>query len=308
MLVMINTIRRNITVTGSHTAQTRCDESAAAPPSPESAEQTARLSGRRLGVVVGRAGADSWTAARPGYVMVDPLAVSPMTRCEQDARAGRADGRRASEWARLVNHLFCWDACSALVVGPAGGRHIMSDQSGGEGWWEASDGKWYPSDAHPSNTSTTAETPTSGGMMRKGWRRFRWLPWWVQVIAAFVVLGLLAAPFSSDDSDDTTASLSSSSSDTSTPSDPLEKLPRATTTERITVTTTTEPPTTTVPPTTVAVVAAPAPTAPPTTAASVERYANCTEMRKVHPNGVQRDHPAYEPKHDRDKDGHACDP
>lgn len=40
---------------------------------------------------------------------------------------------------------------------------------------------------------------------------------------------------------------------------------------------------------------------------TVERFKNCTEMRKVHPNGVPSTHPAYEPKHDRDKDNHACE-
>jgi flagellar biosynthesis protein FliP len=39
----------------------------------------------------------------------------------------------------------------------------------------------------------------------------------------------------------------------------------------------------------------------------VERFKNCTEMRKVYPNGVPSTHPAYESKHDRDKDNHACE-
>lgn len=38
-----------------------------------------------------------------------------------------------------------------------------------------------------------------------------------------------------------------------------------------------------------------------------ESYKNCTELRKVYPNGVPQDHPAYESKHDRDKDGWACE-
>ncbi|MEK4629053.1 MAG: stalk domain-containing protein [Solibacillus sp.] len=36
-------------------------------------------------------------------------------------------------------------------------------------------------------------------------------------------------------------------------------------------------------------------------------FKNCTEMRKVYPNGVQKSHPAYESKHDRDNDGWACE-
>lgn len=41
--------------------------------------------------------------------------------------------------------------------------------------------------------------------------------------------------------------------------------------------------------------------------AGEENYKNCTELRKVHPNGVPQDHPAYEKKHDRDDDGWACE-
>lgn len=36
-------------------------------------------------------------------------------------------------------------------------------------------------------------------------------------------------------------------------------------------------------------------------------FANCTELRKVYPNGVSAGHPAYRPKMDRDKDGRACE-
>lgn len=36
-------------------------------------------------------------------------------------------------------------------------------------------------------------------------------------------------------------------------------------------------------------------------------FANCTELRKVYPNGVGADHPSYNRKHDGDKDGWACE-
>ena len=36
-------------------------------------------------------------------------------------------------------------------------------------------------------------------------------------------------------------------------------------------------------------------------------YKNCTELRKDHPDGVQRGHCAYQRKMDRDRDGHACE-
>ena len=38
-----------------------------------------------------------------------------------------------------------------------------------------------------------------------------------------------------------------------------------------------------------------------------ESFKNCTEMRKVYPDGVPAGHPAYDKKHDRDGDGWACE-
>ncbi|WP_144462778.1 thermonuclease family protein [Siminovitchia fortis] len=42
-------------------------------------------------------------------------------------------------------------------------------------------------------------------------------------------------------------------------------------------------------------------------AGGTESFQNCTELRKVYPNGVPEGHPAYQPKMDRDKDGYACE-
>ncbi|MDW0111128.1 S-layer homology domain-containing protein [Sporosarcina aquimarina] len=36
-------------------------------------------------------------------------------------------------------------------------------------------------------------------------------------------------------------------------------------------------------------------------------FQNCTAMKKYYPNGVKKGHPAYATKHDRDKDGWACE-
>ncbi|MFD1736129.1 thermonuclease family protein [Bacillus salitolerans] len=44
-----------------------------------------------------------------------------------------------------------------------------------------------------------------------------------------------------------------------------------------------------------------------TSSTTKESYKNCTELRKVYPNGVPSDHPAYASKHDRDKDNWACE-
>ena len=38
-----------------------------------------------------------------------------------------------------------------------------------------------------------------------------------------------------------------------------------------------------------------------------ESFPNCTALRQVYPNGVPLGHPAYEAKHDRDKDAYACE-
>lgn len=43
------------------------------------------------------------------------------------------------------------------------------------------------------------------------------------------------------------------------------------------------------------------------TSSNTESFQNCTELRKVYPNGVPSDHPAYAVKHDRDKDNWACE-
>ncbi|NOT64389.1 MAG: excalibur calcium-binding domain-containing protein [Acidobacteria bacterium] len=39
-----------------------------------------------------------------------------------------------------------------------------------------------------------------------------------------------------------------------------------------------------------------------------ESFPNCKELRKKYPDGVEKGHPAYDPKLDRDKDGRACEP
>jgi micrococcal nuclease len=43
------------------------------------------------------------------------------------------------------------------------------------------------------------------------------------------------------------------------------------------------------------------------TSNSTQIFANCTELRKVYPNGVPKGHKAYQAKMDRDKDNYACE-
>jgi endonuclease YncB( thermonuclease family) len=45
----------------------------------------------------------------------------------------------------------------------------------------------------------------------------------------------------------------------------------------------------------------------PKSSEGIEWFKNCTELRKKYPNGVPSDHPAYQPKLDRDKDNFACE-
>jgi beta-lactamase superfamily II metal-dependent hydrolase len=54
----------------------------------------------------------------------------------------------------------------------------------------------------------------------------------------------------------------------------------------------------------------PKPTPKPVTKpapATQTNFKNCTELRTVYPGGVEKGHPAYQPKMDRDKDGWACE-
>lgn len=37
-------------------------------------------------------------------------------------------------------------------------------------------------------------------------------------------------------------------------------------------------------------------------------FKNCTALKEYYPSGVKKGHPAYASKHDRDKDGWACEP
>src|SRR5437870_1630467 len=56
----------------------------------------------------------------------------------------------------------------------------MSDQPQGPGWWQASDGQWYPPEKAPwaPPPPPAASAPTGS----TAWSRFRAWPTWVQVI------------------------------------------------------------------------------------------------------------------------------
>lgn len=76
----------------------------------------------------------------------------------------------------------------------------MSDTSQGEGWWRASDGKWYPPEEHPGQSAPTPYSPAgpnSAGPKPSLWRRFRNQALWKQIAAwgvgAVIVIGVISA-------------------------------------------------------------------------------------------------------------------
>lgn len=111
----------------------------------------------------------------------------------------------------------------------------MSDQSGGPGWWQASDGKWYPPESQ--SDAPTGGPPSSTNNQEVSWWKRR-VPLWALILAGVVGVSLGAASASApEDGGGERASASSATTTT-------EKL--TTTTERTTATerptTTTRPP------------------------------------------------------------------
>lgn len=111
----------------------------------------------------------------------------------------------------------------------------MSDQPQGEGWWIASDGKWYPPESEPP-TSSMAESSAAPGPPAPTPRDFPWVSWQVAVVAvlflaAGFVAGLLLGRSGDDDSSEdivTTEAFATTATDATT-----------TTTEATTTTSTT---------------------------------------------------------------------
>lgn len=99
----------------------------------------------------------------------------------------------------------------------------MSDSSQGQGWWQASDGKWYPPELHPSNTPklpppgsqppSAAAQPSSSAaqpqyvptgpviIAKKPW----WRRWWVIALGVLVLVVGIAAVAGSNEADDETS-------------------------------------------------------------------------------------------------------
>jgi hypothetical protein len=140
----------------------------------------------------------------------------------------------------------------------------MSDMSQGEGWWQASDGKWYPPETHPNFGGGTVQPgPAPDAEVAKPnlWRRFRSLALWKQVVAwvvaVFIIIFVIAGVAGGGNNKKNVS--------TASPTTPVTTGKATTTT---TVARTVAP--TTVPPTTAPTTAPPitlAPTTPLTTAA-----------------------------------------
>jgi len=81
----------------------------------------------------------------------------------------------------------------------------MSDTSEGPGWWQASDGKWYPPEQTPSGAGPGASIPSGGGVdiggaISYGWGKFTQNagPLIVAILfiwVATIVLSLIGIPF-----------------------------------------------------------------------------------------------------------------
>lgn len=117
----------------------------------------------------------------------------------------------------------------------------MSDQSGGPGWWLASDGRWYPPQPGQPAESVPEPKPES----RQWWKRP--VPLWAVPVTALLCLAIGAASAGPNDGDEV-ATVNSDRAVTTT--ERTTTTAERTTTTRRPTTTTTRPPTTTTAPTT----------------------------------------------------------
>jgi hypothetical protein len=163
----------------------------------------------------------------------------------------------------------------------------MADVSGGNGWWQASDGKWYPPEAHPGYGPTQPAPQASSGIapsspqgpapepqphadtLKDRWiSRWRRHPVWWSLLAAFVVFSVIGGisnavnPPKKPRADTTTTSASptTTTAPVTTTSHPKQT---TSTTHPPTTTTAPPPPPTTTPPPPTTTTAPPPP--PPTT-------------------------------------------
>lgn len=99
------------------------------------------------------------------------------------------------------------------------GGGSVSDTSPGEGWWQASDGKWYPPEASPASTLPPAPSPppAAASPPAKNKKKPLWRRRWFVVVAALLVIMVIASIASSSGEDDTDAAGSGASNSDTTP-------------------------------------------------------------------------------------------
>jgi len=78
----------------------------------------------------------------------------------------------------------------------------VSDSPQGEGWWQASDGKWYPPQQHPGTPWYSLPPQVSAPVepQAKPW----WRHWWVPVAGGVILLGAVGAAFGEEQSERST--------------------------------------------------------------------------------------------------------
>ena len=119
----------------------------------------------------------------------------------------------------------------------------MSDQSGGPGWWLASDGRWYPPQPDPTMQTPLATAVVDEPSSSPWWKRS--VPLWSLVLAGLIGIVLGAASAPSDDGKPESAA--NAEELTTTTEEPTASTRRSTTTTTV-PTTTTAPTTTTMAP------------------------------------------------------------
>lgn len=96
----------------------------------------------------------------------------------------------------------------------------MSDTQNGPGWWQASDGKWYPPESHPSaqlpppppppTVASPMAPPRAAPKGKKPW----WRRWWAIALAAFLAIGIIGAATGGGDSEEASTTTDSETTET----------------------------------------------------------------------------------------------
>lgn len=128
----------------------------------------------------------------------------------------------------------------------------MSDTSQGHGWWQATDGKWYPPEAHPDYTPTfpsqaRATMPpappqnydlgseAAAGVPNR--KKPLWKRWWFIVPVLLIVAAVVAAVVSPKDDETPAAPTQSATTDSVSLGAPASSAPEEVTVETLPLTT-----------------------------------------------------------------------